>query len=1009
MVKPAIATLILECSLSGKINKVLFSDTETSLTAGESIFSCFSPSSEKAAKEFLQNICEHSIAENFVSPIVTPASTKNFRFSGSRSGNVIVLRGVSETATTPHLSAQKLHGQCTTENCDNSTSGASEETIVIARQNQMEQALRDRERQVIEISSSIPGFVYQFHRSAAGKYHFSYATGRVKELIGLPAKDIYEDVNKAWEKVHPADLPVLLASIEKSAAELTPFQLVYRVIPEAGSIKYLHGVAQPTLNCDNSITWNGAIIDVTESATAGQKVVESEKQYRILLETIREGVLQVDENVQIVFANKQMCDLTGYTLAELLGQNPSLIFKVYDSDLAFLQHNQTLRQKGIGSSYELCICRKQGERIWVSVNAVPIIDKNGNLVGTIATHQDITQEKKAKAELLQSEKRYRTLFRENPLPMWVYAKDTKRILAVNQAAVNHYKYSEEEFLAMTPLDFRPAEDKKEFGGCIAKLQEGSSFNKFSRHYKKSGELIDVYITASRFNYEGTEAILVISQDVSVQTKTELDRNRLTSIIEATSDLIGIFDTEGKCTFMNPAGNQLLGLDAAPPAEQNTGVCPAILAQDFLGKDLLKKCRQNGSWSGETQLLNGDGILVPVSLVVLAHKDTKGEVQYYSIIARDISELKKSAYALQQSKARYKSLFEQNPNPIFSIDNQGNITSANTAFRKIMGKELADTPHVSFLQIIDSEMRTEAHTYYEQVLKGTPIMYNTVIADKNKTRMIVNINQIPIVVNDGIVGAFGMVQDETNMFHMTQELQQSHRELRELTSRIQVAQEEERKYIAREIHDELGQVLTALNIDITLLLNKVVAMLGTDQAKELTDDMEDLKYIAKEAILSVKRIVSELRPIAIDEIGLLAELRLYMERFQTRYSIQTNIDVPDEQLSLTAEQAIEVYRIVQEALTNVARHSKATKVTLEITQQTDRITLVVYDNGIGIQHKSDATVVKSFGLIGMRERALMMGGTLLIASAPDAGTTVKLEIPVMHETEKTNKKELQETL
>ncbi len=856
----------------------------------------------------------------------------------------------------------------------------------ISKQKIIEQCLHDREQQIEEISSSIPGVVFQFCRYADGKYHFNYYSKKVAELTGVCAEDIYADINKIWNAVHPDDLPVLFASIEKSAAEVSEWQVKFRVLHPSLEIIYIQASAQPTAQPDGSIIWNGAAINVTEIALAELKIAESEKQFRLLLETIQVGILQVNKSRKIIYANPQMCAITGYSLTEMLGQEPGALFRVFEDRPDLYERHTQIRKEKINSSSEVAIYTKDGKKIWLSLKASPLLNENGEIICTIASHQDITEQKQAREQLLQSEERHRALFQKNPLPMWVYDITTLKILAVNRAAINHYQYTEQEFLDLTLWDLRP---KNKQNVEILQTAINRSYHKdeprnfIVHHVKKSGEIIDVHITASEFIYQEKESILVVAQDITEEKKAESERQRLTSIIEATSDLISIFNTEGKCMYLNPAGQQLL------QSENNFYKC--ISATEFIKDDIIANLNAAGRWEGETILLNRKKEEIPVSLVFLKHLNADGTVEFYSAIARDISEQKKTAHALEESKARYKSLFELSPEPQVSLDKKGNIIKTNLAYRQFFPQFVDNPTPAPFLEILDPEMRKQAQFNFKQVLKGNPQTYNAVVIGQNQKRFIFQLTQVPIKINGQVTGSYVLMQDETNLFHTNQELQQSHRELRELSARIQVAQEEERKYISREIHDELGQILTALNIDVTLLTNKVTSLLNKEKAAELYTDLTDLKKISKEAILSVKRIVSELRPIAIDEIGLPDELRLYLERFQARYAITTNLSLPAEPLKITTKQAIEAYRIVQEALTNVARHSKASTVNVEVAQENQKVMITIKDNGIGISQERRATG-KSFGLIGMRERALMLGGNVRIETSEIKGTTINLELP-----------------
>ncbi|EQA37206.1 GHKL domain protein [Leptospira inadai serovar Lyme str. 10] len=222
------------------------------------------------------------------------------------------------------------------------------------------------------------------------------------------------------------------------------------------------------------------------------------------------------------------------------------------------------------------------------------------------------------------------------------------------------------------------------------------------------------------------------------------------------------------------------------------------------------------------------------------------------------------------------------------------------------------------------------------------------------------------------------------------LRNSREELRALAARLQRVREEERVRIAREIHDELGQLLTVLKIDLSLLRKKKNDIVHNEE--RLMDEINSMNKIADSAIQSVQRIATELRPLILDDLGLLEGIEWYVKDFQNRSgiicSISIEVDVP---LSTSAESATAIFRILQETLTNVIRHSQATIVDVSLSQNASNLRLSVHDNGVGIPTDKISNS-KSLGLIGMRERATVLGGELTIENNNSKGTTVTVRIP-----------------
>ncbi len=213
------------------------------------------------------------------------------------------------------------------------------------------------------------------------------------------------------------------------------------------------------------------------------------------------------------------------------------------------------------------------------------------------------------------------------------------------------------------------------------------------------------------------------------------------------------------------------------------------------------------------------------------------------------------------------------------------------------------------------------------------------------------------------------------------------QLQNLSAYLQSAREEERKAVAREIHDELGQVLTTMKLELSLLKDEIAS-----DATAAVQRVQDLKENVDETIQAVKRIISKLRPRLLDDLGLPAAVEWQSNDFQRYSGIVCEVVVDPEDMEIDGEISTAVFRIFQEALTNIARHSGATRVTASLMRSDEYLELQVRDNGCGIS-KSQISDPKSFGLIGIRERARHWNGSVEISGEPNRGTTITVRIPL----------------
>ena len=229
----------------------------------------------------------------------------------------------------------------------------------------------------------------------------------------------------------------------------------------------------------------------------------------------------------------------------------------------------------------------------------------------------------------------------------------------------------------------------------------------------------------------------------------------------------------------------------------------------------------------------------------------------------------------------------------------------------------------------------------------------------------------------------------------EELKHSYLQIRKLASHLQNIREEERAYMAREIHDELGQYLTALKLDISWLLIKL-----KDADKAIIEKTKSMENLLSTSLITVKKIASELHPALLDKLGLIEAIKWQSREFEKRTGIKITLDLPEgEVMGISSKTNIALFRIYQESLTNVARHSGAANVLCILKKKEDSLQLTISDDGKGF----DVSITEqkhSLGLLGMRERSVMIGGKYQIISEPGKGTKIIAALP-LNETNNTD--------
>ncbi len=258
---------------------------------------------------------------------------------------------------------------------------------------------------------------------------------------------------------------------------------------------------------------------------------------------------------------------------------------------------------------------------------------------------------------------------------------------------------------------------------------------------------------------------------------------------------------------------------------------------------------------------------------------------------------------------------------------------------------------------------------------------------SEVRFVLALNEVVRDRKGEAVALLGTLQDVTERRLAEAQLKRNHEELRRLADHLQSAREDERISVAREIHDEMAQSLTAQKIDLVRLKSRLPA-----DDTYLAGLSEDILQSINQTINSVQNILTELRPALLDDLGLLAAIEWQVDQFQQRTEMQCKLSLPSEEPKLTYKERTALFRIMQESLSNVLRHSNATQMVVELSVEGHWLLMTISDNGIGVL-EIDVLDSKSFGLMGMRERAHIFGGTVTIEGSFGKGTIVSTRIPL----------------
>jgi PAS domain S-box-containing protein len=371
---------------------------------------------------------------------------------------------------------------------------------------------------------------------------------------------------------------------------------------------------------------------------------------------------------------------------------------------------------------------------------------------------------------------------------------------------------------------------------------------------------------------------------------------------------------------------------------------------------------------------------------------------YAASQQEVAERKQAEQALRESEEKYRALVENSPN-LVAVYQDGHFNYVNKAACSRFGWTYEELTSPSFDAAEKLVSEGSRYIVRENIAKRLRGEYVYPYEINMKTR---EGSEFPALVYGEMISYGGKPANQITFVDITErkraeeELEQSREQLRDLSAHIESARETERTSIAREVHDELGQALTALKMDLSWLNKK----LPREQEAQIKKIREMSELIGK-TIQTVKRISTELRPGVLDDLGLMAAVEWQMQEFQERTQIKCEFTAKDEDINVDRDLATGIFRIFQEALTNVARHANATKVKVSLNETDGQLVLQVSDNGKGITTKQIAHP-KSFGLIGMRERARSWNGSVKIEGILGKGTIVTVSIPLNQKEERDDK-------
>ena len=467
--------------------------------------------------------------------------------------------------------------------------------------------------------------------------------------------------------------------------------------------------------------------------------------------------------------------------------------------------------------------------------------------------------------------------------------------------------------------------------------------------------------------------------------------KLSEIFNNFTDTLCLIDDKGIVYHSNIAYLNLFGENSRPPINFITNFAVDYQKEIFdLIQNLFSKQIEEHRFENEFVLNDGKKIWLEFTSSFLSNHEKQNLL---FLIIRDITKKKQIEFKLLKSEERYRSVFNQANDAMFVCYlNYGrtlsNFVEVNEVACRTLNYTKEELQNQNPYSVIFNNFEGEIVKIIDKTWLEGHAIFDTIQITKTGEKIPAELSSHLIDFNDKPAVLF-ISRDISQREEAARKIKDTGERLRNLALHLQSIREEERTLIAREIHDELGQMLTFLKIQITLVGKKL-----NDDQQSLKDKIESSIKLIDDSIDSIQRIAEKLRPNVLDELGISPAIDWQAKDFSAHTGIGCVCDLPKEEPFLDKEKATAVFRIFQEALTNVARHANANRVFISLKEYKDNLILEIKDNGKGIT-ANQINDPRSLGLLGMKERAMLFGGTVTIKSSMNSGTTVKVELPLLN--------------
>jgi PAS domain S-box-containing protein len=738
--------------------------------------------------------------------------------------------------------------------------------------------------------------------------------------------------------------------------------------------------------------------DITNRKRAENALRESEENYRSLFENMLDGYAScrmlfehgVPQDFIYLDVNSKFEELTG--LKDVAGKKVSEVIPgIRESNPKLFETYWRVAVTGQPEKFQSYV---DALGMWFSIAVYSPRKEH-----FIAVFENITERKQAEAALLKSEANLRAILDNSPYLTWL--KDTEgRYITVNKVFADYLRLEDiKQAIGKTDLDLQPqelaekyrADDAEVMAARQRKHVEESAFDGKTIHWVETSKTPIIDAHGNVLGTVGFARDITERKRMQLEAEALLRRNQ--ALMKNSMDGIHVLDMQGNlvdangafCRMLGYSREEMAGFNVADWAAEFSGETSRVRFSDYIGKSFMI----------ETLYRRKDGALINAEISI-AREEIDGQDLLFCA-SRDITERKKAEKKLLLESAsehkraealaqQFGHLLQSSFNEIYLFDaNSLRFLETSEGAEKTLGYSADELEQLTPLDLKPSYTRESFEELIAPLRRGEQqsLLFETAHRRKDGTIYPVEV-RLQLMEADSPV-FLAIAQDMT-------ERSRAESQLREFSAHLQTVREEEKASVAREVHDELGGTLAALMMDAYWLTSKLAAEKGMAPLQECAKSMIGL---LDTAVIATRRIITDLRPTLLDDLGLMEALKWQSAEFQKRTGIECRwVGVDDDGIEdrLDKVQLINLFRIFQEALTNVARHSDASRVEVDLYQDDEEVILSVSDNGHGLP-EGHIIAPTSYGIRGMRERVVQLGGKIKFDTPSGGGFSVTVTLPL----------------